>query len=293
MKYTDIDIWVIPKGYEGKLPPEEDGEAMAADSMNIELDAATMIDTPEGYKKWEQIVIAKEIVQDYGGIKVYKPADSLKAILDHGENRPITDTHPPGKIVTSNTQRCGHIENLTFTDENELKADMIITSAALIDEIVSKKKREVSAGFHAKTIDVKGVFNDVEYSQMQTDILLDHVAMVGKGRCSLSDGCGIKGDAKPHKLVTPVHDGAPTYKVPPEIKQSIDLANKIINGRRIDLIADISAVNDSIDRDTLDAMSIDELERTKTIVAADQKPSFRPQTNSRSEIDAAYAKVGE
>lgn len=276
------------------MPPEEEnGEAMAADSMNIKLDAATMIDTPEGYKKWEQIVIAKEIVQDYDGIKVYKPADSLKTILDHGENRPITDNHPPERIVTSNSQRCGHIENLTFTDDNELKADMIITDAKLIDGIVSKTQREVSVGFHAKTVDVKGVFNDKEYSQMQTDILLDHVAMVESGRCSLKDGCGIHGDVKPHKLVTPVQDKAPTYTVPPEVKQSIDLANKIISGRRIDLIADISAMNDSIDRATLDEMSMDELERTKTIVSSEQVPAFRRNTDSRSEIDKAYEKVGK
>lgn len=287
----------MPKGYEGVLPPVEgmESEGMSADSMNIKLDAAAVTDTPEGFKKWSQIVIAKEIVQDYNGVKVYKSADSLRAILDHGDNRPITDDHPPAKIVTSNKQRLGHIENLTFTDSNELKADIIVTNKVLGDKIISGEKREVSVGFHADTVDIKGVFNDVKYDQMQTDILLDHVAIVKDGRCSLRDGCGIHGDAKPKptKVATIAAGTAPTYAVPPEIKQSIDLANKIIADRRIDLIAHISTANDTIDRAVLDAMSIDELDRMKTVLSVDNIPAFTQQTKHKTEIDDAYNKVGK
>lgn len=294
VKYTGVDIWVVPSGYEGTLPPVEgegEGEAMSADSMHIALDTATMVDTPEGFRKWPQVVIAKEIVQDYDGIQVYKPADSLRTILDHGENRPVTNDHPRGRIVTSNSQRMGHIENLTFTDDAEIKADVIVTDKKLGDAIAAGDKREVSVGFHAKIVDVKGVFNDTPYSQMQTDILLDHLAVVKEGRCSLRDGCGIKGDAKPKKIAT-VQDTIPTYAVPPEVKQSIDMANKIIANQRIDLIANISATNDTIDRDTLDAMTIDELSRMKTVLSTTSIPTFTKQNDHKSEIDAAYDKVG-
>ena len=251
------------------------------------MDAETVIDTPEGFAKWEQVTIAKEMIQDYNGKKVYKPADSLRVILEHGENRPITDAHPPGKLVTSNSQRKGYIENLTFTDEYELKADMIVTDTKLADEIKSGKKREVSVGFHAKIIDAHGVFNDEEYDQIQTDMLLDHVAALENGRCSLLDGCGFKNP-------TPVIKDTAPKAVTDEAKKAIELANSLIEDKRIELIAEISAINDTIDRDSLDAMSIDELKRLKTVLDTSNItiPSSKPIVDLKSGIDSAYAKVG-
>ena len=251
------------------------------------MDAETVIDTPEGFAKWEQVTIAKEMIQDYNGIKVYKPADSLRAILEHGENRPITDNHPPGKLITSNSQRKGYIENLTFTDDSELKADMIVTDTKLADEIKSGKKREVSVGFHSKIVDVHGVYNDVEYDQMQTDMLLDHVAALENGRCSLLDGCGFK---EPIPAIK--QDSAPEV-ISDEAKKAIKLANSLIADQRIGLIAEISTINDTIDRDTLDAMSVDELKRLKTAIDTSTTTiQTKPVADLKTGIDAAYAKVG-
>lgn len=227
------------------------------------------------------------MVQDYDGDMTYKPADGLRTMLSHGENRPVTDTHPPDRIVTSNTQIKGFIENLVFTDDSELKADLTVTNSKLIDAIKSGKKREVSIGFRAKTIDAHGVFNDQEYTKIQTDMLLDHVAIVENGRCSLLDGCGFKNP-------TPVikQDSAPEV-VSDEAKKAIELANSLIADQRIGLIAEISAINDTIDRDTLDAMSVDELKRLKTAIDTSTTTiQTKPVADLKTGVDAAYAKVG-
>jgi hypothetical protein len=250
------------------------------------LDAEAAIDTPEGFAKWEQVTIAREMVQDYDGDKVYKPADSLRTMLNHGENKPVTDTHPPDQIVTSNSQIKGYIDNLVFTDDSELCTDVTVSNQKLIDAIKSGKQREISIGFRAKTIDAHGVFNDREYTKIQTDMLLDHVAIVENGRCSLLDGCGFK---NPIPVIK--QDSAPA--VSDEAKKAIELANSLIEDKRIELIAGISAINDTIDRDTLDAMSVDELKRLKTAIdTSTTSISTKPVADLKTGIDAAYAKVG-
>lgn len=287
---------ILPKGFKGEYPlPGGDSASFATDSIDIVLDAETVIDTPEGFSKWEQVTIAREMVQMYNDKAVYKPANSLRTVLDHGENRPITDNHPPGKLVTSNSQRKGYIENLTFTDDSELKADIVVTDIKLADEIKSGKKREVSAGFHSKIVDVRGVFNDVEYDQMQTDILLDHVAALENGRCSLLDGCGFKNPTQIIKQDS-AQATAPvtTAVVSDEAKKTIELANSLIADQRIGLIAEISTISDTIDRDSLDAMSVDELKRLKTALdTSNTTITTKPVADLKTGIDAAYAKVGE
>lgn len=280
---------ILPKGFKGEYPlPGGDSASFATDSIdNVVLDAEAAIDTPEGFAKWEQVTIAKEIVQDYDGRKVYKPADSLRVMLDHGENRPVTDDHPAKRVVTSNVQRKGFIDNLCFTDDSELKADITVTAAKLIDSIKSGKKREVSVGFYSTVVDAHGVFNDTEYDQIQTDMLLDHVAIVENGRCSLLDGCGF---TKPTHVIK--QDSVPAA-VSDEAKKAIELANSLIADQRIGLIAEISAINDTIDRDTLDAMAVDELKRLKTALDTSTTTiQTKPVADPKTGIDAAYAKVG-
>jgi len=265
------------------LPGAADSKTTAIDSLNVALDSAVAVDTPEGFVKWEQVTIAKEMVQDYDGIPTYKPAKELERILDHGENRPVTDEHPPNLIVDSNSQRKGYIENLTFTDASELNADVILTDSTVIKKVKSGDVREVSIGFHTDVVDEKGTFNGVQYDRVQTDILLDHLAMTKTGRCSLKDGCGIKKDAEPA-----IKDSVATDE-----HGNIKLANEIIADHRIELIADISATRTEIDRDTLDAMSLDELKRMKSILDTGTVTTIKPNADPlKSIVDDAYNNIG-
>jgi len=49
----------------------------------------------------------------------------------------------------------------------------------------------LSIGFHFSPDYTSGLFNDSKYDAIQRDILIDHVAVVKSGRCSLIQGCGI------------------------------------------------------------------------------------------------------
>lgn len=294
---SDKEVWIVPIGFKGMIGEEisEVDSVVTTDSLNIVLDSAVATDTPEGFMMFEQIVLAKEIVQDYDGKKVYKPADELRKILDHGENRPITDEHPVKGIVTSITERKGFIKNLTFTDTNELRSDMIITCPVLIDAIKSGKQREVSIGFYSDIDRTPGVFNDTHYTEVQKNILLDHVASTEKGRCSRQNGCGI------HKMDSvPKTESAPqTPTLTQAQKDSLKQANDIIQRQRVDMIAQLSAISPDVSRETFDSMSHDELKRMHTVLKFNIPDSSgaginidsKKETDS-TKIDQAYDRIG-
>lgn len=293
IRFEDVNVLIVPKGFTGQLGTfgEEDESIISEDSVKTVLDAKIGTDTPEGYLKFNQITIAREMVQDYNNVKVFKPGNELEAILDHGENRHVTDEHPDIGYVTSRSERKGYIENLTFTDTHELKADLIITDRTLGDTIRSGNKREVSIGFYADKDTTAGIFGDVAYTESQINLLLDHVAITKDGRCSRKDGCGIKGDSRNVKVRSVVPQVAITDVQIAQLRK----ADKIIADHRIELIAQISSVRD-IDRNVLDAMNMDELERSAILIKPDivQSQGFgmAPEQSIRAKTDAAYARIG-
>lgn len=179
----------------------------------------------KGFNKFEQFideqtgflkingVIARTGVQDYLALElgdaesdpmtpkgVYRPKDEVlnKDSLESFVNAPITDNHPSEFVNTKNSKELikGSVSSIeTFSKDgiDYIKAKMTITDKSLIDKVLNGKV-EISAGYSQDLIKEKGVFQDKAYDYKQTNIKINHVAIVDKGRCG--DKCKITADNK-------------------------------------------------------------------------------------------------
>jgi len=160
------------------------------------------VDETEEYVDY-QVALATEIVQPYNidgkRQKVYKPGDELKKATQTAYGAYITDGHPAEGVVKSPDNINGHIRGPEWSDDK----DTILGKARVFkkdenqrfrDEIESGDRTDVSIGFYTRLVDESGEFNDTEYDKKQTNLVIDHLAILkpdNKGRCSPEDGCGI------------------------------------------------------------------------------------------------------
>lgn len=140
-------------------------------------------------------VLSKEMIYHYEDCDALRSLDELKAIAPFIKGTPITRGHPAAKIVTDRSEVLGWAVSGTIEDD-ELRVVLAIADKGLIEDIKSKKLTDVSAGqFSAMDNTLSGEFNGKHYDATQRDIFVDHIAIVPTGRCSTSDGCGLKLDA--------------------------------------------------------------------------------------------------
>ena len=155
--------------------------------------------TPEGFLLCRDVVIARtatRVPQRYRGEElglegsremydVWRLPSEVFAprALHSGEGKPITSPHPPEFLGPSNTNwyQKGHIQNIRRGGELEdgeeaLIADLIITDAALIEQVEGGFLRDVSLGY--KCVYVQRDDGTIE----QTQLLVNHAAIVEKGR---------------------------------------------------------------------------------------------------------------
>lgn len=245
----DIDMGATATDPEDEFSMTGDSRGFFSDSATVQLDAKNAEITPAGYLKLSDITIAKVMVQTYQDSqgrtkKVLKSNDALRDMIEFGSGRPVTDEHPAGGVVMSRKDTRGYIENLYFTDNGEAKSDIYITCPHLIKKVQDGKKSEVSIGFYSNINNTPGVYNDQEYDEVQTDIWLDHLAIVKQGRCSRKDGCGITDSVKPKIKVVKVKDTKAIQSAPVKVIDSATVVaekTRLIN--EIHLVAD-SDIND-------------------------------------------------
>lgn len=150
-------------------------------------------------------ILARTGVQDYLGFElgddiepfsvvgVYRPAEEVlsKDSLATYVNAPVTDNHPSEMVTTDNAKDLikGSVSSIeTFNKDgiDYIKAKMTITDKKLIEKAINGKI-EVSAGYSQMLVKEKGEYNGKLYDYKQTDIRINHIAIVDKGRCG--GGC--------------------------------------------------------------------------------------------------------
>lgn len=174
------------------MPP---ADSLATDAVSFTIDEDSITTTESGSLVISDVPIAKAMVQFYedteGG--VLKTPDEIKAMAPFLNGTFITDGHPD-KNRAKREDIQGEARNPTFSD-NTAFVDIEVTGDSLVKDILDGKKRQVSIGFSLNPlISDEGEFEGAKYLWRQDGILVDHIAIVEKGRCSLNDGCGISED---------------------------------------------------------------------------------------------------
>ena len=159
-----------------------------ADEIVMTIDSKDFV-VEDGVLKTHAIATAN-MVQSYGDKKVLKDAEELKKACDYARQIPITDDHPPEKIVTSQNQVMGFTGQVSFDEEKKnIQCDIEITDADLIVK-VQKGKTDVSIGFMCDMDNTPGEFGGEKYDAIQRNIILNHLAIVDNGRCP-GGTCGL------------------------------------------------------------------------------------------------------
>lgn len=148
--------------------------------------------------------VAKPIPQPYqfgeDTVWLKKPREELKKAAWSLDNAPWTHDHPDTGMVKSVDDVNGFWRNPRYIDgTDDLDADLHVPVHDEESKEFLEENSDVSVGFYnqiARVDDYDGVVGeeddmDVDLDGYQTDMMFDHVASVGLGRCPSSAGCGI------------------------------------------------------------------------------------------------------
>lgn len=234
VKFTDVDVVILPKGYKSEYPKPEakDSKPHFSDSLpSMKLNIADAKEA-DGVLSVPVIVANAKHIYDYDGVKVHKPFDELKAAALFADGIPITREHPSGGIVTDRGQVLGFFKS-PIAEDDLLKGVLAITDKDLIADVKEKRLSEVSAGFFCDLDETASGESGVErYDATQKNIFLNHIAVVENGRCSVENGCGIELDAKypvPSDLVDIIRAAIERAKAMKD-KSLLNMLEKLLKG---------------------------------------------------------------
>lgn len=171
----------------------------------VELDEpahAEAFDTNQFYKI-EGATIARPIKQPYrvgDSVETYKkPADELRDAAWSVDNKPYPLTHPDTGMVKSVDDIHGfwkkpHYDN----DSDRLRSDLYVPVNDDEAKEFIENYQDVSIGFynrvHSDYDGDTGDLTDDDVDGFQTDLYIDHIAGVKRGRCPGDKGCGLDHD---------------------------------------------------------------------------------------------------
>jgi uncharacterized protein len=174
--------------------------------------------TPEGYMVAENVRIARTGVQEYSALELGLDASMKTIRLDRpstevfaaaavasADRKPTTYYHPEHGVDSSNWKQTavGHVEG-PKQDGDHLVVDKFIVNDRSAVEAVAFGVKEVSCGYTFTLDMTPGTTPAGEaFDGRQTDIEINHVAIVYAGRCGA--GCAI-GDCACSGSPTPNHD---------------------------------------------------------------------------------------
>lgn len=187
--------WLKDNGYE-TLEWEEAATSDRKDGVQrqVRWDRATIhrrpTRTPEGFLKADATVTRTGVfsyTNADGSIRreLRHPDDVLDGqSLDSMKLIPVTNGHPPERIVTSETARyyqIGATGESVRPDGQYILCPLLITDGDAITEI-ERGRNQVSLGYEVDLVPEKGEFRGDAYDFRQTNIRYNHLAMVDGAR---------------------------------------------------------------------------------------------------------------
>ena len=173
------------------------------DEMKVDLDQVGIV-IQDGVLK-APVSAAAAMVQEYTidgkKVMVLKDPKELKAAADCARMLPITNDHPTQRIVTDQSEIKGWTDLIIFDEKNEkLRTNIEVRDEKTIKDI-QEGKDNVSIGFMCDLDYTPGKFKEEAYDAVQRNIVLNHLAIVDKGRCPTGK-CGIGQDSANKKSTT-------------------------------------------------------------------------------------------
>lgn len=244
------------------------------DSIQLDINDATYF-TKEGYLVDHPILTSVgifEYVNPDGSIRkelrlpehVFKE-ESLKSY----KGKPIIITHRAGKISNSNVkgEMIGTIMSEGYADGEDVKAEIIIHDT---DSMKSSGFKELSLGYNLTLIEQPGEWNGEHYDAIQTNIVINHLALVPSARAGEQARLNI--DSKDTEILK---GGKKTMAKPNErtlspedLQIAIDMIKKSLNMDAADKKEEDKTAEDP-------AKAFDESEKpaeeTKAVVKEDSK----------------------
>jgi len=167
------------------------------DKIDISSKSSTKFEkTPEGYLKGRAVVARTGVYKyqkadgsvdyEYRDYEEVFKADTIESL----KLKPVSMLHPDQMINASNIQLF-HIGNLgsevaSVKRDNEwdVVIDLIIQDSDAVAKIESGETRELSLGYNCDVVDAPGdaKFDGQSYNKVQKNIMVNHCAVVPKGR---------------------------------------------------------------------------------------------------------------
>ena len=145
--------------------------------------------------------------------------DSLKTY----RGKPIIITHDAGVVDKSNVdkEQIGTILSDGYKDGNDVRAEIIIHDT---DAMKDSGLKELSLGYNLDLIEEPGVYKGEHYDAIQTNIVINHLAIVASARAGEQARLNIDGKEEPElkggKMRSKRYDGELS---PEELEQAIKL----------------------------------------------------------------------
>lgn len=120
---------------------------------------------------------------------VYRPREEVlkEESLQSFINAPVTDDHPMEFVTVDNIKELGKGSTASYETYNKdgidyIKAKLVVTDKELINKVINGKM-ELSAGYSQNLVKEKGEFEGITYDYKQTNIKINHIALVDSARC--------------------------------------------------------------------------------------------------------------
>lgn len=122
-------------------------------------------------------------------VNVYRPREEVlkEESLQSFINAPVTDDHPMEFVTVDNIKELGKGSTASYETYSKdgidyIKAKLVVTDKELINKVINGKM-ELSAGYSQNLVKEKGEFEGVTYNYKQTNIKINHIALVDSARC--------------------------------------------------------------------------------------------------------------
>lgn len=147
--------------------------------------------TDEGYLTGiapvAKVGIMKYLLPDGSTRKEFVPSTTLfnKDSMETLKMKPITDTHPPERLISSKTvkrRKVGYTGETVNENSDYLDVSLTVTDDDSISNIQKKGRNQLSPGYKVQLLLQSGTYNNEHYDAIQINRQYNHVAICDRAR---------------------------------------------------------------------------------------------------------------